>query len=194
MKNINNPLLKNQKKNEDCKQTAAEIIAKDTTSTKDFENSFKKPLENTEILEQEKEKSELPAPSSIVKAHSWSGTMNTFGSKSADHLASTSNQTIISNVSKQKDLENNSKLLTKAVSISASDASDIMPPPSLMATTSSSSTNIHRPKKSIFKSKSQSQDQKRKGLSLYKHSFGAKNEDKDEEELRRKVFQQKAMR
>ena len=31
-------------------------------------------------------------------------------------------------------------------------------------------------------------------MSLYKHSFGAKNnEDKDEEEIRRKVFQQKAM-
>ena len=78
------------------------------------------------------------------------------------------------------------------MSISASDASDIMLPPPPMPTSGTTSSSI-RPKKSIFKSKSQN-DQKRKGLSLYKHSFGAqKNEDKDEEEIRRKVFQQKAM-
>ena len=99
------PMAKKPKPNEDDQPTSDEIITK--KDTKDFENSFKKPLENTEIIEK-KESEELPAkePPSIVKAHSWSG-------------------------SQKRELENNSKLI-KAVSISsASDvaASDIMPPP-----------------------------------------------------------------
>ena len=99
------PMAKKPKPNEDDQPISNEIITK--KDTKDFENSFKKPLENTEIIEK-KESEELPAkePPSIVKAHSWSG-------------------------SQKRELENNSKLI-KAVSISsASDvaASDIMPPP-----------------------------------------------------------------
>ena len=64
----------------------------------------------------------------------------------------------------------------------------MMPPPPQPA-----SSSMVRPKKSFFKSKSQTTD-KRKGLAAYKHSFGAsvEKEDKDEE-FRQKVFQ-KALR
>lgn len=99
------PMAKRPKQNEDDQPISDEIITK--KDTKDFESSFKKPLENTEIIEK-KESEELSAkePPSIVKAHSWSG-------------------------DSKREFDNNSKL-TKAVSISsASDAaaSDIMPPP-----------------------------------------------------------------
>ena len=168
------PISKKPKQNED----EPEITTKNT-STKDLENSFKKPLENTEIIEKQEVDIAPPPPPSIVKAHSWSASSTTTLSTTTSHVV-------------KKELENNSKL-SKAVSISASDASDIMLPPPAMPPSGTTSSSIIRPKKSIFKSKSQN-DQKRKGLSLYKHSFGAqKNEDKDEEEIRRKVFQQKAM-